>query len=176
MIMARERLSTAEAALPELMAMQRKNEEKVTVAYYEGFDGVREMYRLLTENMEKKALSNRFFVAFYAHQKDTPGFLKKYWRELNEEYVKFGIKRKAVTTFHPSIKYYLEEETRNRLGMDLRPLLEKDYSSNVSIEVYDNFTQIISHRNLQGILIDNSDIADVVRQIFNLVWQSTNRK
>ena len=48
---------------------------------------------------------------------------------------------------------------------------KKKYSSNISIEVYKNFTQIISHRYLQGILIDNPDIARVMKQIFELVWE-----
>jgi HTH-type transcriptional regulator, sugar sensing transcriptional regulator len=173
--MAREKISTAEEMLPELMAMQKKKDEKVSVSYYEGFNGVREMYRQLLENMKKKPLSERSFVAFYAHQKHTPDFLQKYWRELNEEYINAGIRRNAVTTLHPSIKYYLEKGVKERLGMDLHPLPEKDYSSNISVEVYDNYTQIISHRYLQGILIENPDIADVMKQIFNLVWRSTTK-
>jgi sugar-specific transcriptional regulator TrmB len=172
---AREKLSTAEEMLPELMAMQKKSDEKANVSYYEGFDGIKKMYAGLLENMKKKPVNERSFVAFYAHQKHTPDFLQKYWLELSEEYGKINLKRKAVTTLHPSIKHYLEEETKKRFGMDLRPLPEKDYSSNISIEVYDKYTQIISHRYLQGILIDNPDIADVMKQIFNLVWKTTKK-
>jgi len=173
--MAREKISTAEEMLPELMAMQKKKDEKASVSYYEGFKGIQEMYRQLLENMRKKPLAERSFVAFYAHQKHTPDFLQKYWQELNEEYVKTGICRNAVTTLHPSIKYYFQKETKERLGMDLRPLPEKEYSSNISIEIYDDYTQIISHRYLQGILIANPDIADVMKQIFNLVWKTTTK-
>ena len=173
--MAKEKIYSAEEALPELLAMQKKGEEKANVSYFEGFNGIKAMYQKLIENMRKKPMTERSFVAFYAHQKHTPEFLQKYWLELNEEYVKIGLTRKAVTTLHSSIKNYLKNETRERLGMDLRPLSEKDYSSNISIEVYDDFTQIISHRYLQGILIDNPDIANVMKQIFNLVWKSTTK-
>lgn len=173
---AREKLSTAEEMLPELLAMQKRSDEKANVSYFEGFDGIKKMYSRLIDNMKKRPTNERSFVAFYAHQKHTPDFLRKYWVELNEEYRRIGLKRNAVTTLHPSIKNYLQEETKKKYGMDLRPLPEKDYSSNISIEVYDNYTQIISHRNLQGILIENSDIADVMKQIFNLVWKTTNKK
>jgi len=94
---------------------------------------------------------------------------------LNEVYAKNNIKRNAITTLHPSIKNYLLAETKKKFGMNLRPLPEKEYSSNISIEVYDNFTQIISHRYLQGILIENPDIADVMQQIFKLVWKTTEK-
>jgi len=172
---AREKLSTAEEMLPELLAIQKKGEEKASISYYEGFDGIKKMYDKLVKNMEQKPATERFFVAFYAHQKNTPTFLKKYWLELNEKYRAISLKRSAITTLHPSIKYYLEEETKKRLGMDLRPLPEKDYSSNISIEVYDNYTQIISHQYLQGILIENPDIANVMKQIFQLVWKNTKK-
>jgi hypothetical protein len=58
----------------------------------------------------------------------------------------------------------------------MKALAEKDYSSNISVEVYDNFVQIVSHRYMQGTLIENSDIADVMRQIFNLVWIGSKEK
>lgn len=173
---ARERLSTAADMLPELMAMQKRTDEKANVTYYEGFDGVKEMYRLQLQHMKKKSTQERKFVAFYAHAQDTPDFMYKYWLELGEKYADMNMKRRAVTTLHPSIKYFLKKENMEHLGMDLRPLDEKDYSSNISIEVYDNFTQILSHRHLQGILIDNPDIADVMKQIFELVWKNTNSR
>ena len=43
------------------------------------------------------------------------------------------------------------------------------------IEVYKNYTQIISHRYLQGLLIYNPDIAKAIKQIFNLVWESIKK-
>ena len=51
-----------------------------------------------------------------------------------------------------------------------------EYDSNVSIEVYDNFVQIISSQHLQGILIDNPDIAKTILQIFEIVWKSRSEK
>lgn len=170
---AKERLSTAEDALPELMALRKKGEEKANVSYFEGFDGIREMYARLVTDLKGKPAGERSFVAFYAHEKHTPNFLRDYWLELNETYREAGIRRNAVTTLDPSIRKYLKEETKRRFGMDLRPLPESEYSSNVSIEVYGDRVQIVSHRGIQGVLIEHPDIADVMRQIFGLVWKTT---
>ncbi len=173
---AQEKLSATKEMLPELLAIQKKADEKVSVAYFEGFEGIKKMYDQLIAKMQKKPLPERSFIAFYAHQKHTPNFLQEYWLQLNDDYAKNNIKRTAITTLHPSIKNYLAAETKKKLKMDLRTLIEKDYSSNISLEVYDNFTQIISHRYLQGILIENPDIADVMQQIFKLVWKTTNQQ
>jgi sugar-specific transcriptional regulator TrmB len=173
---AREKLSTAEEMLPELLAMRKKTDEKANITYYEGLDGIKEMFRILIKNMKQKPEQERSYVAFFAHQKDTPEFLQKYFTKINEELRQEKIRRKAITTRHPTVQTYLKKETQQRLGMELRGLSEKEYSSNISIEVYDKFTQIISHRYLQGIIIENPDIANVMKQIFNLVWKTTETK
>jgi predicted transcriptional regulator len=174
--MAREKLSTAEENLPELLAIQKKSDEKANVSYYEGLGGIKEMNRRLIKNMKNKPEEKRNFVAFYAHQKDTPEFLQKYWLELNEELRENKITRKYITTKHPSIQKYLEKETIRRFHAEMKALPEKEYSSNISVEMYDNFVQIISHRYVQGILIENPDIAGVMKQVFNLVWKLTKEE
>lgn len=174
--LAKEKLSNAEEMLPEFLAIQKKSEEKASVSYYEKMDGIKEMYQRLLKNMRDKDKADRHFIAFYAHQKDTPQVLQKYWTELNEEYRDNRIKRKYITTNHPSIRKYLEKETIEKFGIEMKALPEEKYSSNISIEIYDNFVQIISHRYIQGVLIENPDIADVMKQIFNLVWNSSKEK
>lgn len=174
--LAKEKILIAEEMLPELLAIQKANEEKASVSYYEGLDGIKGMYKQLIKIMNNKPEEERSIVAFFAHQKDTPDFLKKYWLKSNEELKTNKIKRKAITTFSKTIQKYLEEETMRKFNLEMKVLPEKDYSSNISIEIYDNFTQIISHRYVQGILIENRDVANVMKQIFHLVWDSTEEK
>ncbi|MFH0969816.1 MAG: helix-turn-helix domain-containing protein [Patescibacteria group bacterium] len=174
--LAKEKISTAEEILPELLAIQKKTEEKASVSYYEKIEGLKEIYRKLVKIMKTKPESERNFVAFYAHQKDTPQFLQKYWIELNEEYKENKIKRRYITSLHPSIKKYLEKEMIKNSGVELKALPERDYSSNISVEIFDSYVLIVSHRYIQGILIKNPDIADVMKQIFNLVWKLTKEE
>lgn len=176
MIMAKEKINSAQDALPELMAMQKEDNEKVAVAYFEGMDGIGEMYDRMIKTMKQKKHDQRNAVGFYAHQQDTSEMLQDYWKDMNEKFAKHSISRKAITTKHESIESYLSIESLKKYGVVTKPLSEDDYSSNISIEVYDNFTQIISHRHLQGILIENPDIAAVMTQIFKLVWKSSKEK
>lgn len=174
--LAREKISTAEEMLPELLAIQKKTEQKANVSFYEELDGLKEIYRKIIKTMKMKPEAERNFVAFYAHQKDTPQFLQKYWAELVEEYRENKIKRRYITSLHPSIKKYLENEMIRNSGVELKALPEIDYSSNISVEIFDSCVLIVSHRYIQGVLIENPDIADVMKQIFDLVWKLTKEK
>lgn len=169
---ARRRLGNAEDAMPELMAMRKEDDSKVSVAYFEGIDGIRELYNTLLKNMKKKDLSERSYIGFNAHQKDTPEKLEKYWQELNDEFKAIGLKRRIITTDDKSLKKYLSVEAQEKYAVRLTALPAEIYSSNVSIEVYDSITQIVSHRYLQAIQIENQDIANVMKQIFEIVWKS----
>lgn len=174
--LAKEKISTAEEMLPELLAIRKVTEEKPNVSYYDGLEGIKEMYNRLIKVMRSKSENERSFVAFFAHQKDTPDCLQKYLKKSINELSENRIKRKAITTLHKSTQKYLEIETMNNLGLEIKALSGKEYSSNISIEVYENCTQIISHRYVQGILIENRDIANVMKQIFSLVWNLTEKK
>ena len=44
------------------------------------------------------------------------------------------------------------------------------YSAKISIDVGDTFVRIVSFLELQVVVIDNSEVAQTVRQIFELVW------
>lgn len=177
MAFASERMSAAQGALPELMAMRKDgNEERVSVAYFEGMDGIRELYEKMIKIMKQKPPEQRSLVLFAAHEKDTAKVLQEYWVVLNERFARNEITRKAITTKHESIKRYLQTENLKKYRLQLKAISEDSYSSNISIEVYDDFVQIISHRYMQGILIQNPDVAGVMKQIFNLVWSLTKEK
>jgi HTH-type transcriptional regulator, sugar sensing transcriptional regulator len=163
---ARGKLERAETALPELRALSKTENKRVNAEYYEGPSGVREMYQKLSSEEKTKEQ-----VAFYAHGRDTSPELMNYWIELNKEYLKHGIKRRGITTNDPSIKDYLESKIVPKEFMQLKALSPKIYDSNISIEIFGSYTRILSHKYLQGIVINNPDIASVLKQIFEIVWK-----
>ena len=80
-----------------------------------------------------------------------------------------GITIRGVTPNDPSLGWY-----RGRikdLGYTIKFLDTKDYLVDASIEIGEDYVQIISHRYTQGIHIDNPDIANSMRQIFEMVWE-----
>lgn len=159
--------NTEEEILPELKSLSRGREYKVKTAYYEGLNGIKEMYNKLLKEMKGKE-----YIGFYAHEKDAPPELIKYFDELNERHRKFAIKRRGITVNDPTIaSKFLTEEMLDKYNMRIKALPPEIYNSNISIEVYGNYVQIFSHRYLQATIIDNPDIANVMRQIFELIWK-----
>lgn len=155
-------------ALPELKALSRGREHKVRASYYEGLNGIKEMYKRVYKTMPDKE-----YVGFFAHEADAPQELIKFFDELNEDYRKLNIRRRVITVDDPSIKEkYLTKDKRKRYGVKAKAISKSRYNSNISIEVFKNYTQIFSHRHLQAVVIDNPDVARVMKQIFNLVWES----
>ena len=70
---------------------------------------------------------------------------------------------------------YLSDGTILRLS-EMKFLDTKDYLSECSIEIGDDFIQIISMRYLQGIHIDNPDITRQMRYIFEMLWKCRPEK
>ena len=165
---ARSKVSQAEAALPSLRALAKNKEKVVEINYYEGLDGIKEMYK----NLLKEA-AGKTYDGFFARDTDTPKALAEYWRELNEEMAKRKIKIRGITTKDKTTQEYFDESKHSKELFELRALFPEMYSSNISVEVYGDFTQITSHRYVQGILIKNPDIANVMRQIFEIAWKKT---
>ena len=167
-----EKVLHTKEALPELLAMRKSNEEKTSVAYYEGIGGVREVYTRWANQIRKKPESEREFVGFYAHGKDAPDDLMVYFDEANEMLRKYGIRRRGVTVHDSSvIKKFLKSDYLKKHMTQLKSLNEEKYSSNISIEVFDRYVHIFSHRFLQVVVIENPDVANVMRQIFEMVWE-----
>ncbi len=169
--MTKSRIKTAEEVLPELKAISKGRAiKKVRVAYFEGLDGVKEMYRKLHREMAGKN-----YVGFFAHAKNTPKELDEIFEKINEKHRKLKIGRKAITVDDESLNKYFSKDFIKKHNIDIKKLPISKYDSNISIEIYKNYTQIFSHRYLQGVVIDNPDIAKTMKQIFKLVWDGIEK-
>lgn len=170
--LSKSRIETAEEALPELKAISKGgNIKKVNVSYYEGIDGVREMYNKLF-----KETAGKNYVGFFAHDKYTPKELRILFDEINEKHRKLGVGRRAITVDDKSLAKYLDKDFAKKYNVDFVTLPISKYDSNISISIYKTKTQIFSHRYLQAVVIDNPDIAKIMKQIFELVWSAEKSK
>lgn len=169
---AKEKLELTQKELPELLALKNKKEQKVNVAYFEGVDGIRESYKRFFKIMKEKPIEERKFVGFYAKVDTLETEIQKFFDEWNEKISKFKINRKAIMTFNDLIaQKYLTKFALEKYMIETKALNEEKYSSYISIEAYDNYVHIMSQRNLQAVVIKDADIANVIRQIFEMVWE-----
>ena len=96
------------------------------------------------------------------------------WEDWTNKREEKGISVRGITTEDVKTLEWVKSKTRHLLNF--KAVSSEEYDSNVSIEVYDNFVQIISSQYLQGVLIDNPDIANTMRQIFEMVWKGRPEK
>jgi sugar-specific transcriptional regulator TrmB len=162
---AREKIIEAEEYLPKLTALRKESKDDGGVSYYEGIDQVKEVYAKLLDEV-----SNDECIGFYGHLKEAPEILKKFTEDLDKDYISQKIKRRVIIADTESTRNYIENA--HTLGVDVKPLPENLYDSNASIEVFKNKVIIFSHRDLKATLIENPDVAKVIKQIFEITWKT----
>jgi hypothetical protein len=161
--MAEERLSLAKKVLPELMAMAGGETTRVRSIFYEGLRGMRQSlwYRL-------KEMKRGEIVGFYATAENASEELKRLFFEWNDEIVKRKMRIRGITPLHPSLEPW--EKYYRLPGWNFKFVPFDHYSANISIDVGDTFVRILMFRDLQSVIVENTDVARTVRQIFEMLW------
>lgn len=170
--LAKERLLFTKDALPELMAIKKGEKDKVNVAYFEGVKGAEEMYGNLLKVMKERPGKDRKVVGFYGKGDRVRPELEEFFFKVNDQIGQQDIDRRTLTVYHPNIiGKYLKEDLLDKWKLKTKALASEKYSSDISIEAYDNFVAILSQNSLQSILIEDADIAKAIKQIFEMVWE-----
>ncbi|MDP3985140.1 MAG: hypothetical protein Q8P82_00080, partial [bacterium] len=56
-------------------------------------------------------------------------------------------------------------------GRTVKVIPMSEYSSAIYTEITESFVRLIAFRDLQALIIENKDIAESLRQIFELAWK-----
>lgn len=155
-------LNAQKETLAELRALSSKDERKMKVSYYEGVDELKEMYK----KQNKEDDSQKYF-GFYGSNKNIPHELQKIFKKNNLKLKKKGIVREGVVS---------DGNTENIFSVGDKFKQNKNYNSNISIEVSKNRTYIFSSENLEGTLIDSPELADALGQIFKMGFEESDIK
>jgi len=161
--MAEERLRLARKALPELITMAESQTVKVRTLFYEGINGVKDSLYYRKDEMKGKDMTG-----FYATAEDATPELMEIFDPYPENLKKAGIGMKVITPEHESTKQFLNKNNPNY--SDIKVVSPSLYSGKVSLEVGDTFVRVILFKQLQSVIIESPELADSVRQIFNIVW------
>jgi sugar-specific transcriptional regulator TrmB len=159
---AEERLRIARRALPELLAMT-SGAKKPKTLYYEGEKGVRDF---LDYGLEKVAGNE--FVGFYAHAENISKELLSIVDEYNLKLKRKNIGIRGIAPEHPTLAYYRKQDKEYKRNMKIVPY--DTYSANISVDVGPSFVRIFAPKDMQGVIIENPDIARTMKQIFEMVW------
>ena len=159
----KKNLADAEYALPELMNVYSGGNSRVKTVHFEGVEGIKQLLEYRAKEMKDEEL-----VGFYATDlnadKELVRYFKEDWPKITQ---KLG-KQRYIAPEHPSLKDYRDvDKAHNR---EVKTVSYEDYSSEVAIDVVGDVVRIQDYKNLQGVAIENADVAKTVRQIFEMVW------
>lgn len=166
---AAKKLQNAQLILPELEALSGEKDYKIKINYFEGTEGFRKLYKNKIKTLEGDEI-----ISFVGHNELGQENSIKYMDEFNNERVKKNIINRAIISDDQRNKKYIENPEKSL--MDLRLVPVEKFNNNISIDVYNNFVEIISSKNLQGILLENSEIAKTLKQIFEILWEKLEDK
>jgi len=152
--------------LPELETLYNIAEEKPKVRFFEGKEGLISIRDDYFKAKDKEVLS------VYALDEEKNIFSAEERREGYEKRISKNIKLKIIYSTS-------EPETVDQAGIDKARLLEKrvlpkeKFPISSSLFIYDDKVSIVSLKGkLVGVIIENKEISNTLRLIFNLAWEA----
>lgn len=154
-----------EKLLPELLSVANSITNKPKVRYFEGVEGVKEVYRdvLRYPNQKIQAwvpeniieeLDKSFFEDFY-----TPARLQnKIWAEV-------------IASDLPMIRHYGQFDKVSLRTMKLIDPARFPFSVEICLYGGDKIG-VMSYKDQMGLVIESESIAKTLRSVFNLQWES----
>ncbi len=159
-----DHLSAITTIIPELKSLHNTG-TRPRVRFYEGLEGLEAVYEdTLTSHEPIRA-----YAAVDDMHKAMPGYFPKYY----ERRVKEGI---AIRAIIPATKI-----GKDRVNQDKKELREsalipsEKFTFTPEINIYDNKVMIASWREKLGIIIESAEIAEAMKQVFELSWNEAKR-
>ncbi len=160
-----EKVAQTKKALPDMLSLMPSDIPKIKVQYYQGKKGIDEALRYGRKN----GYPTKDVVGFYADAEN----ISDNFMEVATQYLidssKQGIYIRGITPDHDSTADMRKKNIE--LGHKIRVIPYKDYSAKASIEAEENFVRIVMIHEEKAIIIDNKELAKMVRQIFEMVWR-----
>lgn len=161
---AQEKLDLAKKKLPELLAITKGQSTKVNAIYFEGVEGIKRLLEYRIKEMNGKEL-----LGFWASDQGAPKELQDYFKnEYGEKNKRHRITMRGIVPAQENLQHYREADATYDRKMKVVPC--QVYSSEVAIDTIGDLVRIQDYKNLQGIAIENADVAKTMREIFEMTW------
>lgn len=162
---AEEKLRVAKDVLPQLLAMAEGETQKPRTLFYEGLPAVRDVFL-----EQAKRMADRELTGFYAHAGSAKSEMLEFFDEYNERIKRYKVQVRGIAPEHPNLEKYRRVDAEYGRKMKIVPF--EEYSSDISIDIGENYVMFFSIQDAQATLIENERIAKTMKQIFEMVWKS----
>ncbi|MBN1326036.1 hypothetical protein JW977_03610 [Candidatus Falkowbacteria bacterium] len=161
---AKERQENIEAILPELQNLYNAPRFKPTIRYFEGKEGIKQMYDDSLKSL-RKGDEILGFVGEGILQ-----YLPKYADEYITERITKGIRFRGIYKKELGIMEYMEKNVEQL--REVRLLNPKDFPVNNETNIYGNKVAFASYgKEMFGIIIESEEISKSQKAIFELAWK-----
>lgn len=161
---AQRRIKQATANLPLLQELAHRAKDNAMVTYYEG----KNAYAQAMRYKEKEVIQSGEMLCYFASpEKIHPAMLASV-DSLMTKLKNNGVKIRAFASQNKNLeRYRKEDKEHNRETKVLPPEIYKAYSS---IDINDSFVRFVLFGEEKFVIIDNVEIARIMKQIFEMNW------
>lgn len=155
-----KKLEAAKLLVPQLKTLHNV-QSRPKVRYYEGIDGLREVYEdTLTSKEDLRSL---------AHVDEAENALEGYFPRYYQRRAAKNIFIRAIFPDSPGARHLKTKDSIEKRKSVIVP--DNDYNLKPEINVYDNKVMIASWQEKLGIIIESQEIADAMKVLFELAWK-----
>lgn len=160
-----EKIRNAKRALPGLLALSSAKDHSINTYFFEGMDGMKEALEY-----KRNTVADKELLCIYAKSDKGLQSIPKFYFRHNEILEKQNTFIRGFIPNHPSLKGFRKYD--NTKEKEIITLPSKSFSPNVSLEISDSFVKILLHKQSQAMVIESKDYSQLMKQIFELIWQA----
>lgn len=157
---AERRYSDAKDLMPEIKSIYHDPEQKLSVRYYEGVEGIITAY--------EDTLTAKTKILGYASVEHQHSFFPGYFPEYYERRTQKGI---PVECFLAETKDSLRIKSLDKKHLRNTCIIPPRFQISPEINIYDDKVAVLSLKEKFGVIIESREVADAFRKMFALAYE-----
>lgn len=163
-----QQVDMVQSIIPELNALHTAPIKPPKVQYFEGIEGIQQIYEDTLKGSEVEKLA-------YSSAPETSGQLKKSILDYVEKRTAKGMQVRAIFPNNTDSKEYIKNDKKALRTSRLANLKQFQFKSEINI--YGNKVAITSliPPHYHGVIIESPEIAETQKAIFELAWKGARK-
>ena len=161
-----EKLKKIKSLIPQLKAMQNKEEKETDTAIYEGYDGFKTAFKKIIDDCPKEGT---IYIIGFSEQQYLIESLRTFLSNMNLKSAQK--KQRLKILLDKSIKKTLGKDREKERYTEVRYMPE-GYISPAAIDIFEDYIYIFVWEEKPFVfMIKNKKVADSFKQYFNFLWK-----
>ena len=162
-----------QSIIPDLQSLSKNLKRRPRILFFEGLEGVKSVYEDIL-SCESGTIMRSF---------DDSAAWKKiksnYYENICKKRIARGIKTKSIQPIISSADkntlVLKNSKTKNNTSDEIIYIQNDKYSFTSNLSIYENKVILISPQDEYAVIIENEDIAQTMKELFNLAWEEAKR-